>query len=983
MPAIVGAALLYLAPTTAAAIGITSSVYLYAAIEAVTLAASYLSYQSAKSKGSKYSDNGFLANTQSPEEVLPVLYGRHRIGGNVVYINSTGENNKYLHLILTLSEGPIEGIETIYLDDKPISDYGGLVYYEFFNGAGDQGLCTTLQNHDANWADYMRWTAYLYLRLEYDSEKFTGVPSITVVAKGRHTYDPRSGLTAYSNNTALVVRDFLTSRRYGLGLDSSQIDDDFIIDAANWYESQANPYTFNGVIADRQAFLDNIGDILLNGRADIIWSAGKYKLLVRKYDTPVMSFDEDEIVEDSFTIAVPGLADTPNRVVVTYPDEANVSDTDDLGWTSTEKTIEDSNAVLLYDNEERDLEMSLIGTTNETQATLLATYNLERAGLNKTFSFTVHPRALALEPGDMIQVTHTLPGWTDRPVRVVDINISQDGLVGLTVIEEDVALYDDTLNLSPHTYFKTNLPNSLAPVPEATSVVFAEEEYYNKDTSYTRLKVSFNEPNSPFWDYSEVWVNIGGEGYNHYTDTTGTFTIEPVEEGAAYKIKLISVSIQGVRSDFSTATEWAYTVVGKNTPPPDVQNFRAIPQSDTIVLMWDAVSAVDLQGYEIRRGANWGGGIFIGFTRAVTFQLNGQPPGTHTFMIKSVDTNGKYSTNYALATTTVYGPASYTEKMSQYNDFLSGTFDNTERYNDPTYGVMLRVARGNSITNNDFESDTTGWSLGASWARSNVRAYSGSYSIASPGSGSGAGTSTYKQDSEIVSEIGKTYSFASYAWSDTPNQARLSLAVDGELISPAQADGTFKADGSITAGGKELVVYSGYHPGDSTWAKLEVTREVQNGLLSPKAGFRKEIASGQAYFDSCRFSNAGLTGKYISPTYDRGSVVTRRCWPQFDILYLGTGAAWWDQFTAISLWTDKFGASDTWLWLFGAYIAGVLKMRLGYSTDNINFTWVDYFENYVAEVQARYVQYEIQIQDAAVDGYLCCKPVYYREAYWY
>ena len=288
-------------------------------------------------------DNGYLANTRSTEEVIPVIYGRYRVGGNQVYASSTGSNNEYLHIIMGISEGPIEALETIYLDDKPSSDYGGLVYYEFFNGDGNQGLCTSLQAADPNWGDYMRYTAYLYLRLQYNSEKFaTGLPKISVVVKGRKLYDPRSGVTTYSNNPALVWRDFMTNARYGLGIDVSFINEAFVMDAANWCETQTYPYTFNGVLNNRQAFLDNIMDMMLNFRADIIWSEGKYKLVIRKYETFAMSLTEDDIISDSFTFNVPGLADTPNRIIAKYAEE-NSSDPGDVGWTMKDQVVIDAN----------------------------------------------------------------------------------------------------------------------------------------------------------------------------------------------------------------------------------------------------------------------------------------------------------------------------------------------------------------------------------------------------------------------------------------------------------------------------------------------------------------------------------------------------------------------------------------------------------------------------------------------------------------
>lgn len=1038
MPAIAAAALLYFAPSTALAIGISSSIYFFAAVEAISIVGSYLAYQSAK-KGGRFDTPGAgaLVNTRSAEEVLPVLYGRHRIGGNQVYVHATGENNKFLHIIQTISEGPIEGIEQVYLDDKPASEYGSLVYYEFFNGAGNQGICTTLQGVDPDWDDYLRWTSYLYIRLEYNAEKFTGLPKITVVGKGRRLYDPRNGITAYSDNPALVVYDWLTSKRYGLGLDTSLVDTSSIIDAANWFESQTVPFTFNGVIGQRQAFLDNLTDILVNCRSDIIWSEGKYKLLVRKYDTPVMSLTEDDIIADSFNLSVPGLADTPNRVIVKYPDESQTEydnwvaqsyysvgdkvspttangfyfecidagttgstepawvkkykqDTNDgsaiwrawpadLGWAGKDQVIEDPDAVLLYDNEERDLELNLIGTTNAEQANLLGIYNLERSRLNKAYNFIAHPRCLALDPGDMIQVTHSLVGWENRVVRVVDIKLSQDGVVGLTVLEEDEALYDDTLNLSTHTYFRTNLPDPLEPVSEATGVSFAEEEYFNKDVSYTRLKVSFTNPTSPFWDYSEVWVNVNNAGYNHYTDARGQFTIEPVKEGVNYKVKLLSVSIQGVRQDISTATEWSYDVVGKNVAPDDVQNFRAIPQSDSVILMWDAVNIVDLQGYEIRRGTNWNSGIFLGFTRAVSYAMNGVAPGTHSYMIKSVDTNGKYSTGFALASATVYGPASYTEKMSESNDFSSGTHDDTEAYDDPELGIVLRVAREKIGVNPGFETgDYTGWNGGAQAYRmiSDEDARRGTYSqklIAD-----NPGTNIWTAYKEIDVDITKTYLIRS--WS------RVTARTAGTLqarVAPRRADSAYLAD-----------IYYGTFQSVGGWIESRCTigppgSGADYAFPAETAKLRLDYrwtaaSTGIAYVDEFSLIQTDLlTGTYTSPTYDRGSIVTRRCWPQFDVAFVGTGTTWQDQFDEQDLWTDVFGEDDTWLTLFGALAAGKIRMRLGYSNNGTSWSWVDYLESYTAEVSGRYVKFSIELIDEAPEGFAMVRaPLLYKEAFW-
>lgn len=1107
-----------------------AAVWFYAMVEIGMAAYAYIQYQNLKKRRpeDRRRGHGFLVNTQSTDAVIPVVYGRHRVGGNRVYVNSTGSDNDTVHMIVTLSEGPIEGVESIYLGDKEISTFGSLAYYEFYSGTGTQVHGAA----DGKWADNLRFTAYLYIKLTYDQDKFTrGIPRVTAVIKGRQIHDPRTGSDAYSANPALVWRDWMTNSRYGLGLDVSMIDDASVIDAANWCEAQTNPYAFNGVMVDRQAFIENIADIMRNFRAETVWGGGKQKLLIRKDETPIMDLTEDDIVADSFRFTVPGIAETPNRVVVTYPEESGaglisgeitswtasgatlsnvlgrlrvansttsvgeayqafttvigdkytlslecfagssnaswylsnsapgsytgglgtessvtgvrkasftasatttylrlvnvstvsgeyseydnfsiqkVTDTQDLGWVEREIVIEDSSAVLTFDGEERDFELDLVGTTNAVQGHLLGVYGLERARLNKTFSFAAHPRTIALEPGDVIQVAHSTPGWsapqlvtngafdadtdwtkgtgwtisvgaahcdgtqggasalsqdvsavsgasyeigytisgltagTVQPyvggqsgvaraangtyveritsvgtdsliklqadalfvgdidnvtlystvgvVRVVSLSMGDDGMTAMTVQEESPLLYDEALNLSPDTFYSTTLPDIAAPVGDILSAGFTEEEYYNKDVSYTRLKITITPPSSPMWAYSEVWVDIDGFGYNQYGTTTGDFKVEPLKEGAVYSFKFVSVSVQGVRSNIADATARVHTVVGSQTPPDDPTTFTSIPQSDTIVLRWDAVNNVDLLGYEVRRGTAWDGGLFIGFTRAVNMRINGVPPGSHTYMLKTVDTKGKYSNSYLLTTAVVYGPASYTEKMSESNDFATY----------PTYTTSAK-------------------SLG---------------------------------DRVLPT---------------TPNGYCYECVVAGT----PSAEPTWP-----TANGAQVV------DGGVTWTCYEdhvfTNTERYN---DPSHGWVLRVNRG---------GGGNLTGSYMSPVYDRGSTITRRSWLQYDTTYVGTGTAWTDQFLPTDLWTDVFLGGDTWIDLYGPYAAGSLTAKFWYSSNGISWSQVATFEALTTETQARYVKYELALTDIDAAGFLyvfaqSASPPHtftLKEAYW-
>ena len=69
-----------------------------------------------------------------------------------------------------------------------------------------------------------------------------GFPEITAIIKGKKVYDPRTSTTAWSDNPALCLRDYLTSGKegtnttiynYGISEDIESVDDDLVIIAAN------------------------------------------------------------------------------------------------------------------------------------------------------------------------------------------------------------------------------------------------------------------------------------------------------------------------------------------------------------------------------------------------------------------------------------------------------------------------------------------------------------------------------------------------------------------------------------------------------------------------------------------------------------------------------------------------------------------------------------------------------------------------------
>lgn len=69
---------------------------------------------------------------------IGVLYGTHKIGGNIInqYVYNDGEK-EYLNLLIGLCEGEIESISDIKINDNPYENFSGLTKYERY-GTNDQ-----------------------------------------------------------------------------------------------------------------------------------------------------------------------------------------------------------------------------------------------------------------------------------------------------------------------------------------------------------------------------------------------------------------------------------------------------------------------------------------------------------------------------------------------------------------------------------------------------------------------------------------------------------------------------------------------------------------------------------------------------------------------------------------------------------------------------------------------------------------------------
>ena len=647
---------------------------------------------------------GTLVNTRSVSETVPLIYGKGRVGGNQVFMTTTGTDNKYLHMIMTLSEGEVnsivqvDSVDQIFLDGELYteSDYKNDFTYEFFSGASTQNVCSTLNTAYADWVDPLRYTSYLYCRFTYDRDKFSSIPDVTAVLEGLkvknfETEDDYDSMpTVYSNNIAYCVYDLLTrsSVRGGKGIDPTRIDLPSFRDAATYYDTYG--WTCNMTVNKDQSVEDNLDTLLVNGRSCIVYSNCKFKLKFRdtREESVCMQITKDDIIQDGNESS---MEISPSASLFTRPNSIKITFfSADKNYVVDEKVFTDDSA-LETEGDSRELSMSLLGLSSLDTVIPMSYYYLERSRWGNTVSITIGNKGMSLEPMDLVEITAVMPGWSEgsKPLyRVESVSLQDDGNVSLSLMQEHDVLYNDDYDIDTQDLFITDLPKPGGTVHGVINISHSEEVYYYRNKSFTRWMIYFDPPSVsdyPFWDYAEIWVKIGTGDYTYMTKSTSDYMIDPVEEGETYYVKIRSVSIYGVKEDSNSASVVSKSIVGKTDAPPNMTYLTISAVNDAIFIYGDEVAGPDIVGYEFRVCAqsisSWGGAVYLGFNSKPNWSLSGIRAGTYRIFCSPMNDAGKYSSTPIYADFTVQDPKGYTVYLEHNFDNPVGSHNNTEYIN--------------------------------------------------------------------------------------------------------------------------------------------------------------------------------------------------------------------------------------------------------------------------------------------------------------
>ncbi len=401
---------------------------------------------------------GITQTSREPAGSRKIVYGKMRVGGQVVFISNSGDDNKYLHMAIAFASHEIESYEEIWFNDKKVwtlsggfqSDWGTYVTIDRKFGTDGQAASTDLVNANVLWTTNHKLSgiAYIAFRLEWDTDKFPqGVPNITAVLKGKKVYDPRSSSTGWSQNPALCLRDYMLDDKYGLGEVTANIDSTALTTAANLCEEQVtldaggtqDRYRCNGVIETGNQIRANIEQLLASMGGMLTYSGGKYFIDGAEYKTPTLTFTEADVVSDIQTQTKQSRRGIYNGVKgIFVSEEKNYKVLDYPPQISSTYATEDGDPIYL--------DMALPFVTNNTQAQRLAKIALLKSRQQVVINMTVNLKGLQVKIGDTINVTNDRLNYSSKVFQVIDYSlaIADDGAlaVNLACIETAAAIYD-------------------------------------------------------------------------------------------------------------------------------------------------------------------------------------------------------------------------------------------------------------------------------------------------------------------------------------------------------------------------------------------------------------------------------------------------------------------------------------------------------------------------------------------------------------
>lgn len=471
---------------------------------------------------------------------LPVVYGRARVAGNLVWYGDfttyehktttrqggkggggvKQEDVKYTYeaaVMMALCEGEIKGVTRIWRDKEKFSSPASL-RLTLYKGGEEQPVWPHLQQakHAAQAISYSG-TAYL-CSPNYELTKSAQIYSHNFEVDGKLGYST----SIVDANPRDIIRDLLTNQKYGCGFPVENLGD---TDVYGTYCRAAGIF-LSPVYSEQQEAQRNIAELLEQTNSAAVFSQGRLKIVPYGDSglsgngatyipnlTPLYDLSDDDFIvsgaEDPVRVERKTNADAYNQVQIEYLDRAN-------DYNIAVAEAKDQANIEQYGIRPKDA-VKMHGICDAKVARQVAQLLLQRAlYVRNEYEFKLGWKYCLLEPMDLVTLTDGGLGLDKTPVRITEIEEDEDGV--LNVKAEDFPFgtasateYPTQPSLGYSADYNVSPGNAHAPVMFEAPLQLTGGE----------PEIWLATAGGDMWGGAEVWLSTTGDSYTRVGAVSG------------------------------------------------------------------------------------------------------------------------------------------------------------------------------------------------------------------------------------------------------------------------------------------------------------------------------------------------------------------------------------------------------------------------------------------------------------------------------
>lgn len=405
----------------------------------------------------------------------------------------------------------------------------------------------------------------------------------------------------------------------------------------------SNQWEINGVIDTSQSAQRNLEDIANASGCFLTWDSGEgtYSVIINDVGSSVFSFNDSNII-GSLNVSGSGVNELYNAVTIEFPhkDLRDTTDYIDLQITSADRFPQ-------------ELDNKLTIRTELVNDPILAEYiaarELKQSRLDKTVNFRTDFTANGLKAGDLIDITNSVYGYTNKVFRIIEMveEDADDGslVFSITALEYDADVYSTSGLDRKFRSKKTGI------VPKSTNSAITVSESEKTANDLNNLIASLG-PAALLSILNQSGGGTAGIPYlNTFTNNVSTSVVQDVFNAYAGTPTStfggfngnLTLSIELYFNVFETVNNLFLTIL---TPSSSFSYYTRVNGVDEIRNNFFAYAPSIIRIYSP------GGGLLATFTadwqsNTITAVLNNVPPGTYTVQIQplltyDIDQEGSY-----------------------------------------------------------------------------------------------------------------------------------------------------------------------------------------------------------------------------------------------------------------------------------------------------------------------------------------------------